>query len=150
MNLRNCVSLAAVAAVLFVAGCADPVTGTQFDLDAMAAGAAHPLPHTDAPPVELKDVLKTDQPVVVDFSATWCGPCQALSPELEKLATAYEGRVTVVKVDTDESPELAEQFRVTSLPTVLIFQNAAVVRREVGFDQNLRFKFAKILNGLLE
>jgi len=77
-------------------------------------------------------VLKSDRLVLVDFWATWCGPCLALGPTLESLADQFEGRAVVAKVNVDESRDTAAGFRVTSIPTVLFFKNGELVDSLVG------------------
>lgn len=69
--------------------------------------------------------------VLVDFFAEWCGPCQMLAPVLEELDR--EGQVKIVKIDVDEVPELARQFRVMSIPTVMLFKNGQFVKKQLGF-----------------
>ena len=69
---------------------------------------------------------------MVDFWAPWCGPCQMLGPVMENLAAQYEGKALVAKVNVDEEPELARQYRIMSIPTLMLFQNGEPVRREVG------------------
>lgn len=69
--------------------------------------------------------------VLVDFFAEWCGPCQMLAPVLEELDK--EGQVKIVKIDVDEVPELARQFRVMSIPTVMLFKNGQFVKKQLGF-----------------
>ncbi len=77
--------------------------------------------------------LASDTPMLVDFWATWCGPCQMLGPVIEQLAEEYEGKdVLVGKVDVDESPELAARYGVMSVPTVILFQNGEEKDRKVG------------------
>ncbi|MCD8336960.1 MAG: thioredoxin [Lachnospiraceae bacterium] len=77
------------------------------------------------------EVLKADNPVLVDFYADWCGPCKALAPLIEELDQEAEG-YSVAKVNVDAIPELAQQYRVASIPTVLIFRDGACVERNVG------------------
>ena len=77
-------------------------------------------------------VLKSDKPVLVDFWATWCGPCRMLGPVIEEIATEYEGRVVVGKVDVDSNQEYAAKYGVRNIPTVLVFKNGEVVGRQVG------------------
>ena len=70
--------------------------------------------------------------MLVDFWATWCGPCKMIAPVIEQLAQQYEGRVLVGKVDVDQEPELAQEFGVMSIPNVVILKNGEVVDRKVG------------------
>lgn len=78
-------------------------------------------------------VLKSDIPVLVDFFAPWCGPCKMLTPEIDALAEAYEGKALVVKVNVDDLPELAGKYNVMSVPTLLVLKNGQEVNRIVGF-----------------
>lgn len=78
------------------------------------------------------EVLAAPEPVLVDFSATWCPPCRALAPILHKLASEQASRLKVVAVDSDESPALATRFRVRSVPTVIAFVAGKEVARHVG------------------
>lgn len=78
-------------------------------------------------------VLKADQPVLVDFWASWCGPCKMVAPEVEAVAEAYAGKAVVAKVNVDEQPELAGKYKVMSIPTLLVIKSGAEVNRIVGF-----------------
>lgn len=77
-------------------------------------------------------VLKADKPVLVDFFATWCGPCKRLAPVLDEVANDVAGKAYVYKVDIDQSPDIASQYRVSSVPTLISFENGAVKNKTVG------------------
>ena len=79
-----------------------------------------------------EEVLQSDRPVMVDFWAPWCGPCRMLAPVLAELDGDLAGKVKVAKVNVDEEMELAAQFQVASIPTLLLFENGQAVRRAVG------------------
>ena len=79
-----------------------------------------------------EEVLKSDKPVLVDFGAEWCGPCRTLGPIIEELATEYEGRAVVGKVDVDKNQEFTAKYGVRNIPTVLMFKDGEVVGRLVG------------------
>jgi thioredoxin 1 len=78
------------------------------------------------------EVLKSTVPVLVDFWAEWCAPCRALAPTLEELNKELGGKVKFVKVNVDQSPDLAQQFNIRSIPTLLVFKDGAVVSQSVG------------------
>ena len=78
------------------------------------------------------EVIDCDLPVLVDFWAPWCGPCRAIAPHVEAMATEYAGRLKVGKVNVDDSPNTAMQFRITSIPTLLVFREGKVVDQIMG------------------
>jgi len=81
-----------------------------------------------------EEVLKSNLPVLVDFFATWCGPCKMMGPIVEELAKELEGKVKVVEVDVDKAPQSAEKYAIMSVPTLILFKNGQVVKQMVGFQ----------------
>ena len=80
-----------------------------------------------------QEVLLAKEPVLVDFWATWCGPCRMLAPVIEEIANEYAGKVKVGKVNVDDDRELALEYGVSSIPTVMVFQNGEVKQTSVGY-----------------
>lgn len=79
-----------------------------------------------------KEVLKSEKPVLVDFFADWCGPCKMMAPIVEELATELDGKVKVGKINVDENSDIAVEYNVMSIPTLIIFQNGKEEKRLVG------------------
>lgn len=82
-----------------------------------------------------RDVLQSSVPVLVDFYADWCGPCRMLAPTLDNIAAEFDGQAKVVKVNIDNDPALADQFSVSSIPTLLLLVGGKVVGRQVGLPR---------------
>lgn len=78
------------------------------------------------------DVLLSEKPVIVDFWATWCGPCRMVSPILEEISEAHGEKITVAKVDVDANPQIAQDYKILSLPTMMVFQKGKPVKSVIG------------------
>ena len=93
------------------------------------------------------EVLKADQPVIVDFWAEWCAPCRAIAPIFKELAGEYDGKVKIVKLNVDEAPEIAGKYGIRSIPTVMAFRAGEVVEQVMGARPKSAFKemFDKLL-----
>lgn len=92
-------------------------------------------------------VLGASLPVIVDFSATWCGPCKMMAPVLEKLAEEYSGKVLIGKIDVEENMDIAMKYRVMNVPTLLIFKDGKILNTMVGLQNGNTLK--KVIEGLL-
>lgn len=79
------------------------------------------------------EVIQSNVPVLVDFSATWCGPCQKLAPLIDELAADYEGKAKVVKIDVDNSQDIATKYGVMSVPTIVLLNGGEIVNKWIGF-----------------
>ena len=88
-----------------------------------------------------------DQPLVVDFWATWCGPCRMVAPIITKLAEKYDGKITIGKCDVEENEDLAAEFGIRNIPTILLFKNGDVVEKIVGAQTEAKLdeKFQSLL-----
>jgi thioredoxin 1 len=92
------------------------------------------------------EVLKSDVPVLVDFTATWCGPCKVLAPMVEQIADEYKGKLKVGKLDIDDAPSIAAKYKVKSVPTVVLFQGSQEKTRHVGIGGiNNKAKLVQVL-----
>ena len=94
-----------------------------------------------------KEVIKSSEPVLVDFFAEWCGPCKAMAPALEQVAAEMKGTVKVAKLDVDANPEITQRYRIQAMPTLMIFKNGQVVEQIVGVHSKAEIK--RHLDGLL-
>ena len=116
-------------------GCAVPRAGEDGPPRQTLQAAAQPIKTTNF----YERVLRSDAPVLVDFYATWCGPCKRLAPTLEEVAAESPG-IRVVKVNVDESPELAERYDIHSMPSLMVFKDGQVVARQNGVVSKARLK----------
>ena len=90
-----------------------------------------------------QEVLKSNQPVVVDFWAEWCGPCKMIAPMIDQLAGEYDGRVKVAKADMEQDQQWASGYRINSIPTLLFFKGGQVVDQVIGANKSIKELKAK-------
>ena len=95
-----------------------------------------------------EDVLDSDQPVLVDFWAEWCGPCKMIAPIVDDIAEEYEGKIKVAKLDADENPNVMQTFQIMGIPTLILFKNGEVAERITGYmpKERLLAKLAPHMN----
>jgi thioredoxin 1 len=79
-----------------------------------------------------KEVLQSSEPVLVDFFAEWCGPCKAMAPALEQVATELQGKVKIAKLNVDENPDVTQRYQIQAMPTLLIFKDGKVAAQRIG------------------
>jgi thioredoxin 1 len=89
-----------------------------------------------------QEVLKSSEPVLVDFWAEWCGPCRMLAPTIDKIANEYQGKVKVGKIDTDVNRDVSIKYNISAIPTVILFKDGQVAQKFVGLRQERDFKEA--------
>ena len=94
-----------------------------------------------------EEVIKSNQPVLVDFWAEWCGPCKQLTPTIDALAEDFKGKAKIGKVNVDNNPSTASEYGIRSIPSILFFKDGKVQQQMVG--SNPKEEIAKILNSLL-
>lgn len=94
-----------------------------------------------------QEINNCDKPVIIDFWASWCGPCRAVAPIMNELAEEYDGKAKICKVNVDEEGELAAKFRIMSIPTILLYKNGQMVERVIGARS--KDEFAKLIEANL-
>jgi len=97
---------------------------------------------------DYESIIHQKKPILLDFYADWCGPCQSLLPTVEKLAKEYEGRIEIQKVNVDENPDLANKYRVRNIPALYFIKDAVMVDKVVGLasESELRIKLDQLMN----
>jgi|JI8StandDraft_1071087.scaffolds.fasta_scaffold870118_1 thioredoxin 1 len=99
-------------------------------------------------PTSFNELLQQhDKPILVDFWAPWCGPCNMVAPEIKKVSEVWKDKVTVIKLNTDEKPEIANQFNITGIPTMILFKNGKEIFRKSGAmrSEDIQSTFGKYI-----
>lgn len=94
------------------------------------------------------EVMNSPVPVLADFGAAWCGPCQKIAPTIEELAAEFEGRAKVVKIDVDTNQDLATQYNIMSVPTLLVMKNGNILKKWIGFTS--KQELSEALNAAID
>ena len=89
---------------------------------------------------KFQEIINSSKPVLVDFSAEWCGPCKMMAPILAQLKTMVSENTTILKVDVDKNPEVSKQYNIQGVPTLILFQNGAIKWRQSGVIQAAQLK----------
>lgn len=95
------------------------------------------------------EVMQADIPVLADFNATWCGPCQQLAPVIDELAGTFDGMAKVVSIDVEKNMEAASKYGVMAVPTILLFQNGEVTKKWQGYTPSMKKEFTDALNNAI-
>ena len=131
--MKSNLLLIACAALLALTACDKQPAKVETPTQTTETAAPQPqTPSSQEPAGDRIAALNFDGPTVVDFYATWCGPCKMVAPILSELEASYGGRVRFVRVDVDKNPELAGQYQVEAIPTLLFANKSGVVERTVG------------------
>jgi thioredoxin 1 len=134
-------AFAAAIAISFIAGC-----GQRENVD--EAEVSNKNVDTFTKENFQAEVLASSQPVLVDFWASWCGPCKMIAPTVAELATEFEGKAKVGKVDVDAQTELAQEYKISAIPALLIFKDGKVVEQIIGLQEKsvIQAKLSKFVN----
>lgn len=143
-----------LAAVLFVVSSKDKQEKAEAETEAQATEEVVEAEKELAIKVTAENfdelVLNSDQAVLLDFWAPWCGPCMMLGPHVETIAAEYEGQLVVGKVNTDEQQELAVKYKASSIPLVLILKDGEVVGQVGGFSSETPDEIRKVIDGVIK
>lgn len=146
IKMRRALAVLAILMAAFVAGCDAPTPTTRQTPSGSEAGAAgNAEAHATVKLTSgnfAKTVKDAEGVVLVDFWATWCGPCIELAPTVEAVATKYKGKVTVGKLDIDAEEKLASEFAIQSIPTLIVFKNGKPVDKIVGLVPQAKIEAA--------